>query len=132
MRYTKLEPRFVNNIPREITPGVLYISIEYATAIHSCCCGCGEEVVTPFSPTDWQLIFDGETVSLWPSVGNWDFSCRSHYIIKHNEVIEAKPWSDRKIKKARARDKTKKAFFFGIFERPDAFERYDPNRDSFT
>lgn len=44
--------RFVRNAPRELEPGVLYISMEYATAVHSCCCGCGERVVTPFTPTD--------------------------------------------------------------------------------
>ena len=37
-----------------------------------CCCGCGEEVVTPFSPAQWQMSFDGEAVSLHPSIGNWN------------------------------------------------------------
>ncbi len=30
----------------------LYISIPYVTAAHKCPCGCGEEIVTPLSPTD--------------------------------------------------------------------------------
>jgi len=38
--------------------------IEYATAVHKCACGCGKEVVTPLSPTDWKLIFDGKALSL--------------------------------------------------------------------
>ncbi len=67
---TKLEHRFVERIPRAPEPGVLYISVEYATAAHSCACGCGEEVMTPLTPTDWKMTFDGETVSLSPSVGN--------------------------------------------------------------
>jgi hypothetical protein len=54
MRHHTLEHRFVRNAPRELEPGVLYISMEYATAVHSCCCGCGERVVTPFTPTDWR------------------------------------------------------------------------------
>ena len=69
MWHTRLEHRFVEHIPEHLEPGVLYVSMKYATAAHSCCCGCGEEVVTPFTPTDWQMIFDGETVSLRPSVG---------------------------------------------------------------
>jgi hypothetical protein len=52
MRHQTLQHRFVRNAPRELEPSVLYISMEYATAVHSCCCGCGERVVTPFTPTD--------------------------------------------------------------------------------
>jgi hypothetical protein len=33
----------------------LYVSIEFATAAHSCACGCGREVVTPPGPTDWRI-----------------------------------------------------------------------------
>ena len=72
MRYTILKHQFVTNMPDRLDPGVLYISIEYATAAHLCCCGCGVEVVTPLTPTDWKMTFDGETISLWPSVGNWN------------------------------------------------------------
>jgi hypothetical protein len=36
----------------------LYVSLEYATAIHACACGCGNEVVTPLSPNGWKLTFE--------------------------------------------------------------------------
>jgi hypothetical protein len=84
-----LAPKFVEFIPRELEANTIYISIPYATAIHNCCCGCGGRVVTPLSPTDWQLIFDGRSVSLKPSIGNWRFQCRSHYWIRNNRVIWA-------------------------------------------
>ena len=113
MHWRRLDHRFVTHIPRVLEPGVLYISIEYATAAHCCCCGCGEEVVTPLTPTDWQLIFDGETVSLWPSIGNWNFACRSHYVIERNQIIEALPWSDERIASARLMDKLAKARHYG-------------------
>ena len=45
----RFEHRFVQNIPEQLEPGILYISMEFATAAHRCFCGCGEEVVTPFS-----------------------------------------------------------------------------------
>ena len=80
MRFTHLQHRFVPHIPEKLEPKVLYISMEYATAAHSCCCGCGEEVVTPLTPTDWRMTFDGETISLSPSIGNWNLRCRSHYV----------------------------------------------------
>jgi hypothetical protein len=87
--HSKLEHRFVHYIPEQLEPGVIYISMDYATAAHSCCCGCGEQVITPFTPTDWELTFDGETVSLWPSIGNWNFRCRSHYIIRNCRIVGA-------------------------------------------
>jgi hypothetical protein len=113
MRYRRLQHRFVTHIPRELEPGVLYISVEYATAAHLCCCGCGEEVVTPLTPTDWQLTFDGDTVSLWPSIGNWNFACQSHYVIGRGEVIKVLPWSARRIDHGRFRDRLAKASYYG-------------------
>lgn len=113
IKYRKLTHRFVTNIPPLLEPGVLYVSMEYATAIHLCCCGCGEEVVTPLTPTDWALRFDGETISLWPSIGNWNFACRSHYIVEQSEVIVALPWSDRRIEYGRFRDKLAKKRYYG-------------------
>jgi hypothetical protein len=68
------------------------VSITYATVLHKCGCGCDNEVVTPLSPSDWQLTFNGEAISLFPSIGNWSFSCRSHYWIKNNEVVWVKDW----------------------------------------
>jgi hypothetical protein len=113
MRHHTLEHRFVRNAPRELEPGVLYISMEYATAAHSCCCGCGERVVTPFTPTDWRITFDGESVTLNPSVGNWNQDCRSHYVIERNRVIECGRWSDVRVEAERHRDKRAKAACHG-------------------
>lgn len=108
----KLEHRFVKFIPDQIEEGVLYISIEYATAIHKCVCGCKNDVVTPFSPTDWQLTYDGQTVSLYPSIGNWNFECKSHYWITNSKVRHARKWSKEEIERGRELDlKRKKAFF---------------------
>jgi hypothetical protein len=55
------------------------------------------EVVTPLSTTDWTLIFDGVSISLDPSIGNWSFDCRSHYWISKNEVIWSDSWNSRKV-----------------------------------
>jgi Family of unknown function (DUF6527) len=113
MRHQSLEHRFVRNVPRELDPGVLYISMDYATAVHSCCCGCGERVVTPFTPTDWRMTFDGESITLDPSVGNWNQKCRSHYVIQRNRVLEAGPWSNAQVEAERRRDKKAKAAYYG-------------------
>lgn len=113
IRHKRLEHRFVENIPDRLEAGVLYISMEYATSAHSCCCGCGEEVVAPFTPTDWKMTFDGETVSLRPSIGNWTLNCRSHYVIERGKVIEAAPWSDEQVAAERRRDHAAKELFYG-------------------
>ncbi|WP_425122937.1 DUF6527 family protein [Burkholderia gladioli] len=84
----------------------------YGTAVHSCCCGCGEQVVTPFSPTDWKMTYDGESISLTPSVGNWYSGCRSHYIVRQGRVIEAESWSQAQIEAEHRRDVAAKASFY--------------------
>ena len=112
MQHSHLESRFVQHIPDCLEPGVLYVSMEFGTAVHCCCCGCGEEVVTPFSPTDWKMTFDGESVSLMPSIGNWNSSCRSHYWIKQGEVFEAESWTEMQIAAERRRDGAAKRKFY--------------------
>ncbi len=73
MKRTSLTHQFVECIPSELADGVLYISITCSTAVHKCVCGCGNKVVTPITPADWQLSYNGDTVSLTPSIGNWGF-----------------------------------------------------------
>jgi hypothetical protein len=126
MRYTRLKHQFVTNLPDRLEPEVLYISIEYATAAHLCCCGCGVEVVTPITPTDWKMTFDGETISLWPSVGNWNDRCRSHYIIERSQVVAALPWSDRRIEAEWQRDRAAKEEYYAPQDEPTARETATP------
>jgi hypothetical protein len=107
-----LAHEFVEFIPEDLTEGTIYISFEYATAVHKCCCGCGNKVVTPITPTDWTLSFDGETVSLDPSIGNWSFPCQSHYWIKRNRVRWAAKWSREEIKAGRMQDTREKEWYY--------------------
>jgi len=106
----RLEHRFVKFIPKDLESGVIYISIRFRTAIHLCACGCGNKTVTPLSPAGWKLIFDGKTISLDPSIGNWNFPCRSHYWIEGNRIHRAEEWSDEKVQKMR-RVERKEAHF---------------------
>lgn len=107
-----LQHKFVDFIPDIIEDGVLYISIKYCTAIHKCVCGCGNEVVTPLSPTDWRLTFDGKTISLSPSIGNWNFECQSHYWITKNKIRYAAKWDKEEIQYGRDKDKKRKENFY--------------------
>jgi hypothetical protein len=105
MKTSILEHEFVVEFPAAPEPGVLYVSLEYGTALHMCCCGCGNRVVTPFSPRDWKLIFDGESVSLDPSIGNWSFPCRSHYWISGGRIQWAAQWSVYRVNRNRGLDR---------------------------
>ncbi len=111
-RRTTLKHEFVHHIPEVLEEGVLYVSIEFATAMHRCFCGCGAEVATPFAPTQWKVIFDGETISLYPSVGNWSYECKSHYWIDRNRIIWARRWSTDEIEWVRERERQEKEDYF--------------------
>jgi hypothetical protein len=100
-----LKPEYVKQLPEELEEGVLYICEEFDLTAHKCCCGCGEDVYNKLSPAKWRLMKmpDG-SVSLDPSVGNWKYSCRSHYWIYKNRVIDAGPMSNQAIRAIQQRD----------------------------
>jgi len=104
MTEAEMTPEFVEFIPESLEEGVVYVTIPYATVSHLCACGCGNKVVTPLGPADWELIFDGEQLSLFPSIGNWQLPCQSHYWIWRNSVSWAGSWTPEQIKAGRQRD----------------------------
>lgn len=104
-RQSHLQHQWVRYIPDTPQPGTLYISREYKTATHLCCCGCGLEVVTPLNPAKWAVTDHGNSVSLFPSIGNWSFPCQSHYWIDHGRVKWAEKMSQRQIASVRERDR---------------------------
>jgi hypothetical protein len=105
MRHKQLSHRFVDDMPEVIEVGLLYVSMRYTLALHLCCCGCGREISTPFSPAQWKLWFDGDSVTLTPSVGSWNLPCQSHYFIERGRVIEAYSWSKKEARLGRERDR---------------------------
>jgi hypothetical protein len=108
----KFKLRFVDFIPDNIEEGVLYISLDYGAVIHKCACGCGSEVNTPLTPTGWRMIYNGETISLKPSVGNWSFDCKSHYWITNSKVKWALKWSDETIQKVRIDENSEREEYY--------------------
>ena len=87
MKIEKLRPEFVEFIPLELEEGILYISMRYATAAHLCACGCKQKVITPISPHTWSILYNGESVTFSPSIGNYEQECISHYFIRNNRII---------------------------------------------
>lgn len=104
MKQFSIKPRLVEFIPTHLEDGVLYVSEKYQTAIHKCCCGCGQEVVTPLSSAQWQVRIVGEKVTLYPSIGNWNSKCKSHYWIKKNQIVWADSMTESQIRQVKKRD----------------------------
>lgn len=103
-----LKHKFLEVIPEVLDEGILYVSMERRIVIHLCVCGCGNEVVTPISPTDWELLFNGDSVSLSPSIGNWEFDCQSHYWIRNNNVHHSGKWNKKQVEAGRKKDRLNK------------------------
>lgn len=112
MRASEIRPEYVELMPKAIEEGVLYISEKYSTAVHKCCCGCGQKVVTPLKPTEWSLSVVAGRVTLRPSIGNWGFACRSHYWIRNNRVVWAGDMSAAEIERGRRLDRAAKQEYF--------------------
>jgi hypothetical protein len=86
--YDELRPEFVEFVPENLEQGVLYVSMEYETAVHLCACGCGAKTVTPFGSwqDSWSLTNDQGLVTLSPSISNYQMACKAHYFIEANRV----------------------------------------------
>ena len=97
MKILELTPRDLDEFPRVLEEGILYISEECELSAHKCCCGCGEDVFTPLNPARWRLDRNCGRVSLHPSIGNWKCAGRSHYWIRNNRVIPSFGMDDEDI-----------------------------------
>lgn len=104
-RIERLETVFVDSIPETLEDGILYVSEECRVALHNCACGCGEEVSTPLVRTEYHLTMEGGAASIWPSIGNHDFACASHYVIKRGKIVWAGKMSRMEIEAGRERDR---------------------------
>lgn len=87
MGLNRFDLQNLQRIPNDLLYGQLYACFACNVVVHLCPCGCGEKVVLPIAPDQWSITFDGESVSLSPSIGNYQFPCKSHYWIKNNNVI---------------------------------------------
>jgi hypothetical protein len=84
---TKIKLKRVHYIPKDIEPGVLYISEEFGAAAHLCACGCGAKIRTPLGPTEWSFTETSFGPTLSTSIGNWRQTCQSHYFIRNGQVV---------------------------------------------
>lgn len=99
-------------MPKELSPGILYVSEEYGTAAHLCACGCGAKIRTPLGPTEWSLEETETGPTLWPSVGNWQQACQSHYWISKGEIIWSEQWTPRQIAAGRKAEEKRRVAYY--------------------
>jgi hypothetical protein len=102
----------VKYMPRELSPGILYVSEEYAVAGHQCACGCGNKVITPLGPAEWTFSERNGQPTLIPSIGNWQLPCRSHYIISHGQIQWAGQWSDAEVVSGRRAEEQRRQVYY--------------------
>lgn len=102
----------VRYMPKELRPGVLYVSDEFGIALHLCACGCGAKIRTALGPTEFSVQETPGGPTLRPSVGNWQHECRSHYWIERGEVIWADAWTQDEIVAGRALEEARRRTFY--------------------
>ena len=105
MRTIRWHAEWVEDMPDRMEPDSLYISVKHRLTEHYCACGCGTEVSLPLGRSEWKLVYDGDSISILPSVGNWRLPCKSHYMIKENKTIWCAQWSEQEILVGRERDR---------------------------
>lgn len=125
MRTDFLRLEKVRTIPRELSSGVLYVSMEYAVAAHLCACGCGNKVVVPLGPAEWSFSERNGAATLSPSIGNWQLPCRSHYIISGGKVMWAGQWSEAQVLAGRNAEQQRRTTYYAQNQKlPSLWDRF--------
>jgi hypothetical protein len=97
MKIERIRLELVELMPSTLEPGVLYVSRKYRTAAHLCACGCGEKIRTQLGPLGWKFTSERSGPSLYPSIGNWQKPCRSHYFIRRGQVVWSTALSEAEV-----------------------------------
>lgn len=124
MRLSAIRLQHVEFMPKLLEPGILYVSRKYGTAAHLCACGCGAKIRTPLGETEWALTETAEGPSLWPSVGNWQQACQSHYVIRGGKILWAGQWTPEQIVAGRRREQERReAYYEALYAKRGVFAR---------
>jgi hypothetical protein len=103
-RTQSLELVLRDRFPDAPEQGKFYYSEEFRTSLHLCACGCGERVVLPIKSAGWTMTTGRNGFSIFPSVGNREFQCRSHYLIREGRVDWLASMSDAAVIESRSAD----------------------------
>lgn len=124
MKLDKISLQRVHHMPKLLEPGILYVSEEFGAAAHLCACGCGVKVRTPITPNRWSLTVSDKGPSLWPSVGNWEQPCRSHYIIENGKIMWCGAWTQEQVLAGRDFEKARRqSYYDALYKNRGWFDR---------
>jgi hypothetical protein len=113
----KIELQKVHYMPKELKPSILYVSDKFGIALHLCACGCGSKIRTPLGPIEWEVKETKGGPSLYPSVGNWQQACQSHYWIRHGEIIWAEKWTPEQIAAGCRHEEERRRTYYDALDR---------------
>jgi len=113
----KIDLLRVHYIPKELKPGLLYVSEEFDVAVHLCACGCGSKVSTPLGPTEWKFEETDSGPSLRPSIGNWQLRCQSHYWIDQGNIVWSGKWTPEQVAAGRCSEEARRKAYYDAIDR---------------
>lgn len=103
---------FVHYLPIELESGILYVSRKYEIAGHLCPCGCKNKIITPLGLNEWSLKVCNGKPTLYPSIGNWQLPCRSHYWIRKGIIVWSNQWSNDDISSSYSEEEKQRNMFY--------------------
>jgi len=106
----------VEYLPKDLEKGILYVSEEFGIAGHLCPCGCKNKIMTPLDPSEWSFKEINNEPTLYPSIGNWQLPCRSHYWISDGNIEWSYDWSEEEIKAGRKEEEKKREAYYKDLE----------------
>ncbi len=106
----------VHYLPKELEEGFLYVSKEFGVAGHLCPCGCRNKIITPLDPSEWSFKEIKSKPTLYPSIGNWQLPCKSHYWIINGEIEWSNQWSEEQIKEGSEAEEVKRKLYYHNLE----------------
>lgn len=109
----------VHYLPKELEEGFLYVSEEFGVSGHLCPCGCKNKIITPLDPTEWSFKEVNGKPTLFPSIGNWQLPCKSHYWITDGVIEWSYQWSEEQIIEGReAEEEKRKSYYSNLENKP--------------
>jgi hypothetical protein len=112
MKTDRFRLELVEFMPSKLQPGVLYVSQKYQTAAHLCACGCGEKIRTQLGPLGWEFTDEKRGPTLYPSIGNWQKPCRSHYFVRGGAVIWSGDMTETEVLRGRKAEMRRRDAYF--------------------
>jgi len=115
---SKIQLRKGEFIPKTLEVGILYVSERFNVAAHICPCGCGTKIITPLGPYEWSFSEKKGRPSLFPSIGNWQIPCRTHYWITNGQIKWSYPWTKEQIEVGRNKEQARRELYYQKKDQP--------------